>query len=57
VLDFQPLPPMPPNEATQAEPRRIKHLARLSAAFAQSYPQISWATAKVLFNHALAAIP
>jgi hypothetical protein len=57
VLDFQTLPALPPNEARQAEARRIKHLARLSAAFAQSYPQISWASAKVLFNHALAAIP
>jgi hypothetical protein len=57
VLDFQTLRHLPPNEAKQACPRRIKHLALLTAAFAQSYPQNSWTSGKVLFNHALAAIP
>jgi hypothetical protein len=57
VLDFQSFCDLPPNEAQQASARRIKHLARLGAAFAQSYPQISWASGKVLFNHALAGIP
>jgi hypothetical protein len=57
VLDFQSLGGLPPNEAQEAAARRIKHLARLSAAFAQSYPQFSCASGKFLFNHALAAIP
>jgi hypothetical protein len=57
VLDLQTFRDLPPNEAPQASARRIKHLAWLNAAFAQSYPQISWASGKVLFNHALAGFP
>jgi hypothetical protein len=55
VIDLKPLCGLPSKEAKQAEARRIKHLARLNAAFAQSYPQKTWTERKVLFNHALAA--
>jgi hypothetical protein len=38
-------------------PRWIKHLARLWAGSAQSYPQLEWKPAKVSSNHRLGGIP
>jgi hypothetical protein len=42
VLDFIDLASMPQHEALRHPARRIKGLARLRAAFAQSYPQQQW---------------
>jgi hypothetical protein len=44
---------LPPKRATERSARRIKHLARLPAAFPQCYPQERWASLKRLLNHEL----
>jgi hypothetical protein len=46
---------LPKTWAIQAETRQIKHLARPSAAFPQSYPQKSGTVEKIVFNHRLNA--
>jgi hypothetical protein len=56
VLDLNDFIGLPGNRATALSARKIKHLARLTAAFAQCYPQKSWTAEKVLCNHALAAL-
>jgi hypothetical protein len=39
--------------AEQVQPWRINGLARLRAAFAQSYPQQRWKARILIFNHQL----
>jgi hypothetical protein len=57
VLDLSTAVTVPSNEAASAAGPKIKHLARVDAAFAQSYPQIWWASGKVLSNQSLAVNP
>jgi hypothetical protein len=46
---------LPQTWAIQREARQIKHLARPSAAFPQSYPQKQGTVEKPVFNHRLNA--